>query len=219
MKPALYPVLVLIPTAFFLIRAEIAKKQSQIYILKPICTLLVIGIALLALLEPAPNKTYLSGVLLGLLFSFGGDLALMFQENRKAFMIGLVLFLLAHVAYTVLFALLGRFSAWDILSTVVLLAVGLGFYRLIQPNLGAMKLPVIIYIVVISLMVSRAISTLFNPAFTTGQGIMIAVGAVLFYVSDLILAAGRFWKPWKYHRISLVFYYSGQLLIALAASG
>jgi hypothetical protein len=47
---------------------------------------------------------------------------------------------------------------------------------------------------------------------------MIATGAVLFYISDIILAASRFWRPWRYHRLSLAFYYSGQLLIALAAS-
>jgi hypothetical protein len=32
-----------------------------------------------------------------------------------------------------------------------------------------------------------------------------------------MLAANRFWRPWRYNRISLAFYYGGQLLIALAA--
>ena len=57
-----------------------------------------------------------------------------------------------------------------------------------------------------------------NPAIGAGQAVLVLIGAVLFYVSDVILAAARFWKPWRYHRISLAFYYSGQLLIALAAS-
>jgi hypothetical protein len=42
---------------------------------------------------------------------------------------------------------------------------------------------------------------------------MVLVGAALFYISDVILAANRFWKPWEYNRISLGFYYGGQLLI------
>jgi hypothetical protein len=46
---------------------------------------------------------------------------------------------------------------------------------------------------------------------------MILTGALLFYISDIMLAANRFWKPWRYNRISLAFYYGGQLLIALAA--
>ena len=41
MKPALYLIPVLVATVFFLIRAEFRKTQRQIYVLKPISTLLV----------------------------------------------------------------------------------------------------------------------------------------------------------------------------------
>jgi uncharacterized membrane protein YhhN len=99
----------------------------------------------------------------------------------------------------------------------LLLAAGAGFYTLLRPNLGSMRGPVIAYMVVISLMVNRAAATLVSPAFTPGQAAMILSGAVLFYLSDVMLAANRFWRPWRYNRISLAFYYGGQLLIALAA--
>ncbi len=218
MKPALYLVPVLAVTVFFLVRAEILKKPRQIYVLKPISTLLVIAIALLSFLEPAHSPAYTIGVLVGLLLSFGGDMALMFQENRRAFTAGLALFLLAHVAYTVVFLIMGRFSGIDVLSAALLLTIGVGFYTLIRSNLGRMRIPVVVYIVVISLMVNRAVSVPAGAAFSPAQGAMIVIGAVLFYASDIILAASRFWMPWRYHRISLAFYYSGQLLIALAAS-
>ena len=218
MKAVLYLAPLLALTVFLLVRAEILKIRRQIYVFKPISTLIVIAVALLSFLEPTRNLAYSVGVLVGLILSFGGDVALMFQEHRKAFMLGLVLFLLAHVAYTVVFVVLGRFSGWDTLSTLLLLLAGVSFYRLIRPNLGTMRMPVLVYILVISAMVSRAASTLASPAFTGAQAMMVIVGAVLFYISDLILAAARFWRPWKYNRISLVFYYSGQLLIALTAS-
>lgn len=218
MKPALYPIPVLVVTVAFLIRAEILGKQRQIYVLKPISTLLVITVALLSSVEPVQNLTYTVGVIIGLLLSFGGDIALMFQEHRKAFIIGLALFLLGHIAYTVVFTLLGEFSTWDLLSAGMLVAVGVSFYLLIRSNLGAMQVPVIAYIVVISVMVNRAGSTLASPVFGVGQALMVLIGAVLFYISDVILAASRFWKLWEYNRISLGFYYGGQLLIALAAS-
>ena len=218
MKPALYPIPVLVVTVAFLIRAEILGKQRQIYFLKPISTLLVIAVALLSSVEPVQNLTYTVGVIIGLLLSFGGDIALMFQEHRKAFTIGLALFLLGHIAYTVIFTLLGEFSTWDLLSAGMLVAVGVSFYLLIRSNLGAMQVPVIAYIVVISVMVNRAGSTLASPVFGVGQALMVLIGAVLFYISDVILAASRFWKLWEYNRISLGFYYGGQLLIALAAS-
>ena len=218
MSPVLFLIPVLVVTVALLIRAEIVGKQRQIYIFKPISTLLVIAVALLSLLEPVQNLTYMVGVTIGLLLSLGGDIALMLPENRKAFIIGLGLFLLAHIAYTVVFTLLGVFSARDLLSAGILLGVGVGFYLLIRPHLGTLQGPVIVYIVVISLMVNRAGSTLESPVFGGTQALMILIGALLFYISDVILAATRFWKSWEYSRISLAFYYSGQLLIALAAS-
>jgi len=218
MKTVCYLVPLLAAVVLLLIRAEMLKKRRQVYALKPLATLIVIAAALLAFGEPTQNLTYGIGVLVGLCLSFGGDVALMFQENRKAFLLGLGLFLLAHVAYTVVFASLGRLSAWDVVSAAVLLAVGVGFYRLIAPNLGKMRVPVIAYMVVISVMVNRALSTLASPIFGSSQAWMVAIGAVLFYISDVILAAARFWRLWRYHRISLVFYYGGQMLIALAAS-
>jgi uncharacterized membrane protein YhhN len=216
-KAALYLVPVLAATVFFLIRAEILGKRWQVYLFKPLSTLLVIAIAAASFLEPTRNVVYTMGVLGGLLFSLGGDIALMFQQDRRAFTIGLGLFLVAHVVYAVTFTWLGRFSIWDVLSTAVLLIAALWFYRLIQPNLGAMKGPVIAYMLIISVMVSRALSTLVSPVFRSGQALLVVFGALLFYCSDVILAANRYWRSWRYHRISLVFYYSGQLLIALAA--
>lgn len=218
MKPALYPIPVLAITVLWLIWAGFEGRQRQVYIAKPLSTLLVIVVALLSLLEPTRNSLYTTGVLVGLFFSLGGDVALMFPEKPKAFLVGLVLFLIAHIAYTVVFTALGRFSPWDVLSALLLLTAGVGFYRLIRPGLGPLKGPVIGYMLVISLMVHRALSTYAGPAFTSGQALMIAFGALLFYLSDVILAANRFWKPWRYHRWSLALYYGGQLLIALAAS-
>jgi uncharacterized membrane protein YhhN len=220
MLPAtpLYLIPALAISVFFMIRAEIVNRRWQFYVLKPISTLLVIAAALMSLLEPSWNRTYTLGILLGLLFSLAGDIALMFQEKRKAFLAGLGFFLAAHIVYAAVFLTLGRFTLWDLLPALILAAVGAGFYILIRPNLGSMKGPVIGYIVVISFMVSRALSTWASPELTSDQAWMIASGALLFYFSDVILAANKFWKPWRYNRISLVFYFSGQFLIALAAS-
>ncbi|MDZ7725470.1 MAG: lysoplasmalogenase [candidate division KSB1 bacterium] len=115
-----------------------------------------------------------------------------------------------------IFVVNGVISLWDVLTAVLLLSVGTGFYRLMRPNLGSMRIPVIAYIVIISVMVNRAASAPLSPEFTPSQALLVLFGALLFYLSDVILAANKFWKPWRYNRISLVFYYSGQLLIALS---
>jgi uncharacterized membrane protein YhhN len=218
MKPALYLIPALVVAVSFLIRAKFLGRRHQIYALKPASTLMVIAVALVSFLEPTRNLIYTTGVSLALLFSLGGDVALMFEDNRRAFPVGLGLFLVAHILYTVVFLYFGRFSAWDVVSTVVLLVAGVGFYRLAEPNLGSMKGPVIGYVLIISVMVSRALSTLVSPVFGDGQALMVATGAFLFYFSDVILGANRFWRPWKYQCAGLALYYGGQLLIALAAS-
>ena len=218
MTPTLWLIPGLAVTVFVVIRAVIFEKHWQVYVFKPLSTLIVIAVAGLSLLQPERNLTHTVGVLVGLMFSLVGDVALMFDEKRSVLLAGLGSFLLVHVAYAVVFTMLGRVSWWDALSAGVLLAAGIGFYTLLKANLGAMRVPVIVYIVVISIMVSRAMTTL-SGRIGTGQAVMIAVGAVSFYMSDGILAVCRFRRPWRYRRISLVFYYGGQLLIALAASG
>jgi len=217
MNPSLYPIPFLAVFVFLTIRAQLLKKQKQVYVFKPLSTLLVIIALCLAFLDPDQNLYYTLGILIGLIFSLGGDIALMF-DNKRAFASGLALFLLAHIIYIVTFSLLSPFSSWEYAAMAVLAAAGFLFYRLIRSGLGKLKGPVIVYIFIISLMVSRAFSTLFSPNFNEKQGLMIFFGALLFYLSDMILAANRFWRPWKYNRISLLFYYSGQLLLALAAS-
>ncbi len=170
MKPAVFLAPVLAVTVGALIWAEFAERPRLVYVFKPLSTLLVIAACALAFLDPAHNPTYTLGVLVGLGLSLGGDVALMFHDSRRAFLVGLVLFLLAHVAYTVVFTALGRSSGWDIVSGAVLLAAGAGFYALIRPNLGAMRVPVLAYMVVISVMVNRAVSALASPCSARAGG-------------------------------------------------
>lgn len=219
MRMALLPLFVLAVTVFLLIRAEFADDRRRIYLWKPLSTSLVILAALLSLWGEGPgNLAYTGGVLAGLVLCMAGDLLLMFPRNPRAFRAGLVFFLLGHVAYAVTFAVLGGFHGADWVSGAVLLAVGAGFFLYLRPYLGSMQGPVIAYILVISFMVNRGVAVCWSEAFSTAQAWMIALGAVLFYVSDVILAVARYVKPFRYNRISLAFYYSGQALIALAAS-
>ena len=178
--------------------------------------LLVIGVALGALRAPGGSGPFTWGVLLGLLLSLGGDVALMFQQHRRAFLAGLVLFLCAHLAYAATFAAHGQHSPADYLTLGLLLAAAAGCYRLLAPGLGDLRWPVLAYIAVISLMVAAAASLLANPALARDAALLALAGALLFYLSDLVLAADRFWRPLRYNRLSLFPYFGGQLLIAMA---
>ena len=98
----LIPIPFLIVTVSLLVRAKFKGQQGQIYVLKPLSTLLVIAISLLSLPNPTAQPAFTWSISLGLVLSLGGDVALMFTSKR-AFLVGLVLFLLTHVVYSVTF--------------------------------------------------------------------------------------------------------------------
>ena len=127
-----------------------------------------------------------------------------------------MLFLLAHVVYSIAFTVPNGFHTSDIITGAVLLGVGVAIYLYLRPGLGSMKGPVILYTVIICFMVNRAISTFFGDAFTTTQAWLMSFGAVSFMLSDIVLAVNRFRQPIEAERLSLFAYYLGQLLIALS---
>jgi len=120
----LLPLPLLVLTVVLLIRAEFRSATQQVYIFKPASTLLVILVAGLTLLAPTANPAFALWVLAGLLLSLGGDVALMFTSS-KAFLVGLVLFLLAHVVYAVGFTLFNGFHPGDLAVGLVLLILGI----------------------------------------------------------------------------------------------
>lgn len=213
----LIPIPALAVAVLLLIRAEFREERRAIQIFKPAATLLVISVALLSWLSPAVDGRYTSWVLVALLFSLAGDVALM-GASQKAFLVGMLAFLLAHVVYAGLFYFYFGWQAADGITAAVLAVAAVGGYRLLLPGLGKIKLPVALYVLIIALMTQRALSTLFGDAFTRTQAWTIAGGALLFLISDVMLAINRFTRPFRYHRISLAFYYGGQLLLALSAS-
>ncbi len=208
--------LILIYTVTRLIMAEFKEDLDKIKQYKPVSTLLLVMVVLLSFMVSGHRLQYSFLILLGLAFSFGGDMALMYRQQIKMFRLGLASFLIAHIVYIIAFIAYAGFSTRDIFSGVILGIAAVVIYWFLRPGLEGMTIPVVFYIVIISLMVNRAFAAFFTDVFTLEQGILISTGAVLFYISDVILAVARFRFPFRYNRISLAFYYSGQLLIALS---
>jgi uncharacterized membrane protein YhhN len=204
-------------TTTLLVRAQFRGAARQVYIFKPLSTLLVIVVALLSFATPGVQSAYTWGIVLGLLLSLGGDVALMFSSN-KAFLAGLVLFLLAHVAYSIVLTVPNGFHQQDLITGALLSILAVIAYLYLRPSLGSMKGPVIAYMVIICFMVNRAASAFFGVAFSATQAWLLTVGATLFWLSDLVLAVNRFRHPFEANRLSLFLYYGGQLLIALSPS-
>ncbi|MBD3290252.1 hypothetical protein GF337_15710 [candidate division KSB1 bacterium] len=211
-------IVILVVFVILLVRAEFYENRKKINRYKPVSSALLIVIALLSMILPQEhNQTYSIAILLGLMFSFGGDITLM-QRTQKAFMVGLVLFLLSHIVYFITFTFFNGFFVRNFASAFILTIMAILIFLYLRPGLGNMKYPVLIYIIIISIMMLSALNTFESDYFTLKKSLFITIGAGLFYVSDVILAVNKFRKPFRYNRVSLAFYYSGQLLIALSTS-
>ncbi len=200
-----------------LIGAEFAERRKLIYVYKPVSSALLAVILFLSLSRPGCFRAeYTLALMAGMFLSLCGDVALMFK-SRTAFRTGLVLFIFAHIVYAAVFTRFNGFWPHDWISGIVLVLLGVAVYVYLLPGLKNMKAPVLVYLVVISVMVNRAASAFFGHYFTPLQAFLITTGAGLFYVSDVILAAAAYRLHFRYHRISLAFYYSGQALIMISA--
>ncbi len=152
-------------------------------------------------------------MLVGLVLSWFGD-AFLIGSSEPLFLCGLVSFLLAHVAYCVAFGVRGVRPAWVAGSFVVVAGVSLGAMTWLAPYVSDdMIIPVRVYTAVISLMVVLAFGSR-----GAGATMLIPIGAVLFYLSDLSVSAGQFVKPdFPNYVWGLPFYFGGQVLLALSA--
>lgn len=191
-----------------LLVSERRAWRAGIWIAKPLAST---GFVAVAVIEGALETGYGVAVLAALVLSWLGDVLLIPKGASRIFLAGLVSFLLGHVGFVVAFWMRAPAIPWVAGALVVLIPVGLGVLRWLQPHLPEkMRSPVIAYVVVISLMLATAVG-----AAASTERVAIAVGAFCFYLSDLHVARDRFvsrsfWnKSW-----GLPLYYGAQLILA-----
>jgi alkenylglycerophosphocholine hydrolase len=160
------------------------RRVRAFFVLKPLTTLLIAGLA-----AAAPESPYRDLILVALALSLAGDTFLMFGSDR-AFMLGLVSFLLAHLAFVAAF-MQGVHAVtlpfW--LAGVVAYAVALLLVVLL-PRAGRMKLAVLLYCAVLAAMVFAAAAR--HQALGTVDSRLALAGALLFMASDSLLGCRRF---------------------------
>ena len=171
---------------------------------------------LTAVLQPHPLRHDYFLILIGLIFCLGGDVFLALPRE-KMFLCGLVAFLLGHVFYGIGFFSAVGLNGWTAVGLAATLVVGAGIYRWLKPHLGSMKIPVIVYIVVISIMVAGALTVFGQPTLNRPGRWLLLSGALSFYVSDLFVARDRFIKiDFTNRLLGLPLYYVGQFCIAFS---
>lgn len=171
-------------------------------------------LALLGWLHDAPPSDYRHWISLGLIFSLVGDVLLAWPGDL--FIFGLGAFLLAHLAYLkAYFSDCRRLAILPLLLALAVAAILLSI--LISHGLGDLLIAVVVYALVISAMLWRALARLGSNVHQR-SALLAAAGAVLFVFSDTLIAINRFVLPFQTAPYWLIVsYWLGQWAITASA--
>ena len=183
--------------------------------------LILIGLILyfFQITKPIASTLLTKSILAALIFSWIGDVLLMWSE---LFVFGLGSFLMAHVCYIIGFKVAQKTpEKIESVNFLKLFAFNLPIYviaaflyYLVHTNLGSLKIPVIVYILVIVSMLSTARERFGKVSSSSFWQVF--VGGSLFFISDGIIAISRFYQNFPESGILIMGTYAvGQLLIVM----
>ena len=169
----------------------------------------IVGSLIVLILGKRFDKKRLKNfILLALLFSVGGDLLLLFTDRGDIFFqLGLLGFLLAHASYILAYVHRGYFDnakvAWVGLLLVVYAVL---VYLYIADGLGDQQPYVIAYMFILILLVLVA---LLRKSYVSRRSYLwVLAGAMLFMLSDSLLAVNTFKTAIPYAGIAIMLTYA-----------
>jgi uncharacterized membrane protein YhhN len=188
--------------------AILGNWQSIILFSKPLIVLALVGYYLASVTYRSPT------MIRALFFCWAGDVLLMFTEREESFfMAGLLAFLIGHVLYILTYRKHQTAGSNEELlptqkirySFPIILAVT-GLIVILMPSLGNLRLPVLIYAIVLMVMLMTA---LFRYGRTTSESFwLVFAGASLFLISDSLLAINKFYTPIPFAGFLILLTYS-----------
>ncbi|MEJ2757066.1 MAG: lysoplasmalogenase [Anaerolineales bacterium] len=152
-----------------------------------------------------------------------GDIFL-FLPPEKYFQKGLIAFLLGHVGYILGFGwgIDVRYQIIPILVFFLLLAIINSqiaikiIHALRKSGRERLVIPIIVYSITISAMVFLAGLRYFDADWAVGDAYLVALGALAFFISDVLNAWRRFVQKFSYDRIVIMgLYHLGQYAIGI----
>ena len=175
-----------------------SKGRLAFHTLKPLTTLLILIMVVSSL--AGSRSEYAGLVAVALLFSLAGDVFLMLPPQH--FARGISSFSVAQVLYFLAFASVSGIALVHPLAPllgVIAVALAALIWRGVRPSL---RIPVLLYTMLITGMATQATGAAIAQR-TTGNTIA-AAGALLFFVSDAVLAIDRFRSPFMAARAAVL---------------
>jgi uncharacterized membrane protein YhhN len=192
---------------------EKKKDRIPLLITKSFLSLLFV---VTALLQPHLIPSYYHYLLIGLIFCLIGDVCLALPQ-KKAFMGGLVAFLVGHVFYILGFLSLTSVFHWISIGVFPLFGISAFIFFWLRPHLRSMLIPVLLYILVITVMTSGAWTVFWKSSVPIYGRMLILVGSFCFYFSDVFVARNKFVKEeYRNRLLGLPLYYTGQFMLAFS---
>lgn len=199
----------------FVIREIVAFKKilKLKYIFTPLITYIVIVIALY-LSYVRGFTQYNIFIIAGLVFALIADTFLMIEEI-SFFIHGLFFFLLTHLCYVYALGINYHFETIDIIIIMSIMIIFFSYYLVIHKAKGKLNLPVIVYMLVLSLVLLLAIGTFVKNVYP--RGAIVTIAAILFTISDGVLAFNQFIRKIPHSTVvTWSLYAPAQLLFAFS---
>lgn len=193
MKNAVFFKIYIAFSFIYLLLLYLGYESLDCYLKPALIPLLIVGVYFS---KKFPTKKIL---LMALVFSWIGDVILLFTDIAEIyFILGLVSFLISHIIYCVLFNRqikdkIERNIIIFIFGSLIIACYLIGMLSVLLPALGDLKIPVIVYASVISVMLLFAYNGLLIWKKPANQYVFF--GALFFVVSDSILAINKFHFP------------------------
>lgn len=197
-----------------LIFVSIFKHSKYRLILKLITCSHYLGLALYTIHnQPINLLKYL--LMMGLIFSFLGDLFLGLKDKLKiGFLLGIGTFSIAQLYY-LLYLQLSQFNYWPFILSIIFILLFWQYVRF-NPHIRFTQKAYFL-IVYVFLLSSTMFSSIFHLAYNQSYPILIlSIGFMSFFISDMILFHVYFIEH-KYKSLILfylIFYHFAQCLIA-----
>ncbi len=211
-----YLLLILIPLNLLGIalymRARIKGDLEKVLIYQPGTVIVSWLIAASSLLQSDTNLAYTVVVLLGMGIAVVGDFLNLDMENPNVVLRGLIIAVVAYLTYGIGVAVISGFHPQDLIVGAPLLIFYAVLMRHLWPDLGDMRMPALLYGLVLPFTFWRALCCFFGSELSTLQAMCLSLGTLSLYVGDVEFAIHTYKRRLK--RIyGPILYAGGQMLI------